>query len=55
MLEFSQKKEEIIPEFGSSHQSGQSGKLDDLLTPFICSVSDGRADSGNNDNLSILD
>ena len=42
---FLKKREEIIPEFGSSHQSGQSGKLNDLLTPFICSVSDGRADS----------
>ena len=48
------KKEEIILEFDSSHQSNQSGELNDLLTLFICSVSDSRADSGNTDNLSIL-
>lgn len=41
MLEFlSPKKREIILEFGSSTQDSQPGRLNDLLTSFICSMSD---------------
>ena len=53
-MSFSQKGK-IILEFDSSHQSNQPSELNDPLTPFICSISDGtRADSGNTYHLSLL-
>ena len=46
---------EIILEFDSTHQNSQPGELNDPLTCFICSVSDGaRADSGKTHHLSLL-
>ena len=45
----------LILEIDSSHQSNQPGELNDPLTFFISSISDGtRADSGNTDHLSLL-
>ena len=53
MLEFLPKGE-IILESDSSHRSSQTGKLNEPLTSFICSVFDAtKADSGNTD-LSLL-
>lgn len=46
---------EMILEFESSHQNKQSGGLNDLLTTFICSISDYiRTNSGNIDLLFLL-
>lgn len=43
---------EMILEFESSHQSKPPGGLNDLLTTFICSISDyTRTNSGNIDLL----
>ena len=51
---FSQKGE-IVLKFDSRHQNSQPGELNDPLTSFICSVSNGSGtDSGNTDHLSLL-
>ena len=53
---FLSHEEEIILQLDSSHQSSQSGKLNDPLTYFISSVFDGTtADSGHTDHLFLLD
>lgn len=52
---FLSHEEEIILQLDSSHQSSQSGKLNDPLTYFISSVFDGTtADSGHTDHLFLL-
>ena len=55
MLEFLPKRG-IILKFDSSNQNSQPGKLNDPLTSFVRSISDGTiAESGDNDQLSLLD
>lgn len=48
------QKGEMILEFDSGHQSSLSGELNDPLTSFICSISDGtRTDSGKRNHPSL--
>lgn len=48
------QKGEIILEFDSSNQNSQPGELSDILTSFVCSISDGTR-AGDNDHVFLLD
>ena len=52
MPEFLSSKREKLLETDSSHKNNKLDELNDPLTPFVCSISDGtRADFRNTDHF----